>query len=481
MTTKSKDNLPKLQEGWVWSKLGECVEKITLTGKKLKQKDYQLKGKLPVVDQGQNFIGGYTNKEDCRISCTSPVIVFGDHTRVFKYVDFDFVAGADGVTALEPLEIFYPKLFFYFAQAIILPSKGYARHYQFLEKSHIPLPPLPEQHRIVEKIEELFSRLDAGIEELRKVKAEIKRYRQSVLKAAFEGRLTAEWREQHKDELEPASVLLERIKEERKKKEGKKHKELPPVNTTGLPELPLGWEWSITLEVCSSVRDGTHDTPKYVLKGVPLITSKNLKETGLDFINTKEISTEDHDKISVRSGVDTGDVLFAMIGTIGNPVVVKTDKTFSIKNVGLFKKNLDVIIPEYLMCWLSSPVFQMIAIEQELIKGTTQKFIPLGNLRSIPVPYTSLQEQHRVKDEIERLFSIANEVELEVDKSLKEAGRLRQSILKRAFEGKLVPQDPNDEPAVRLIERIREERARLAEKKKISKSRPRKATKRAQA
>lgn len=108
----------------------------------------------------------------------------------------------------------------------------------------ISLPPLPEQHRIVTKIEELFTRLDTGVEALKKIKAQLKRYRQAVLKHAFEGKLTKEWREAHKDELEPASVLLERIKAEKKKALGNKYKEPSPVDTSYLPELPRGWVWT---------------------------------------------------------------------------------------------------------------------------------------------------------------------------------------------------------------------------------------------
>ena len=212
--TNEINNLAELPEGWVWVKLAEIIEKVPLTGKKLKQSEYQEKGILPVIDQGHLFIGGYTNKEDLKVCCEFPVIVFGDHTRVVKYVDFDFVAGADGVKVIEPQKAFYPKLFYYFVQMIQLPDKGYARHFQFLEKSLIPLPPLPEQHRIVAKIEELFTKLDAGVEALKKIKAQLKRYRQAVLKYAFEGKFTEEWRKAHRDELEPPSVLLERIRKE---------------------------------------------------------------------------------------------------------------------------------------------------------------------------------------------------------------------------------------------------------------------------
>ena len=329
-----------------------------------------------------------------------------------------------------------------------------------LKQIHVPLPPLPEQHRIVAKIEELFTRLDAGVESIRKIKAQVKRYRQSVLKQAFEGRLTEEWRQAHQHELEPASILLECIRKERQQSAKGKYKELLPLDTHHLPKLPEGWVWTITSAVCSSVRDGTHDTPKYIEEGIPLVTSKNLRENGLDFTTARNISIEDHKKISVRSGVDAGDILFAMIGTIGNPVVVRTNKTFSIKNVGLFKKNEAFLDSEYLGFWLTSQVFREILEEKKLLKGTTQKFIPLEHLRILPVPLTSRLEQHRIVEEIERRFSVADQIEKTIDHSLGQAARLRQSILKRAFEGKLVPQDPNDEPAEKLLERVREDRAK---------------------
>ena len=108
-----------------------------------------------------------------------------------------------------------------------------------IEPLMFPLPPLAEQQRIVTKIEELFTKLDDGVEELKKVQLQLKRYRQSVLKSAFDGTLTAEWREEHKAELEPASMLLEKIKTERKK--SGKYKELAPLDTADLPELPEGW------------------------------------------------------------------------------------------------------------------------------------------------------------------------------------------------------------------------------------------------
>jgi len=179
----------ELPEGWVWVNVSNVIEKISTTGKKLKQSEYQSVGKLPVIDQGQIFVGGYTNKEELKVCCELPVIVFGDHTKAFKYIDFDFVAGADGVSVIKTIKVFCPKLFYYFLQAIPLPKRGYARHFQYLEKSFVPLPPLPEQKRIVAKLETLLAQLNKSKEHLAQVPQLIKHFRQSVLAAACSGQL----------------------------------------------------------------------------------------------------------------------------------------------------------------------------------------------------------------------------------------------------------------------------------------------------
>ena len=116
-------NLPK---GWVLTSIGSVIETVSLTGKKLKKRDYKDEGKLPVIDQGISFIGGYSDYEHLKLECQLPVIVFGDHTKTIKYVDFDFIPGADGIKVMKPEKIFIPKLFYYFIQAITLPDKGYA-------------------------------------------------------------------------------------------------------------------------------------------------------------------------------------------------------------------------------------------------------------------------------------------------------------------------------------------------------------------
>lgn len=202
-------------------------------------------------------------------------------------------------------------------------------------------------------------------------------------------------------------------------------------------ELPDSWKWATTSEVCASVRDGTHDSPKYVDDGIPLVTSKNLRNGQIDFSTAKLISKEDHQQISVRSGVEPGDVLFAMIGTIGNPVVVNEDKEFSIKNVGLFKKNSSAIDSQYLKHWLSSDPFFKIIEQQDLIKGTTQKFLPLGNLRTLSLPLPPLNEQKRIVAKIEELRDRLHRSKQALEAIPELCDRFRQSVLAAAFRGDL--------------------------------------------
>ena len=235
-------------------------------------------------------------------------------------------------------------------------------------------------------------------------------------------------------------------------------------------ELPNDWGWSSAEAICASVRDGTHDTPKYVESGIPLITSKNLINGKLDYTKIQMISEKDHEEISKRSGVDDGDILYAMIGTIGNPVVVKKTEEFSIKNVGLFKSNEEFIKSKYLKYWLDAPQFNNWL--KPRLKGTTQKFAPLGLLRSLPVPLAPPEQQKGIVAKIEELFS---HIDAGIE-ALKKAKQLlkqyRQSVLKAAVTGELTKEwrEANKnklEPASRLLERILKERRQKWEEQQL--------------
>ena len=151
----------------------DLVKKVSVVAdKKTKQKNYLAVGVLPIIDQGQEMIGGYTDDIDKQVVCDLPVIVFGDHTKAVKYIDFPFGAGADGIKVLQPKEGVLPKYLYYATQYLVLKleDKGYARHYQYIEKKELSIPLISEQEHIVARIEELFSQLDKGVETLQKTK-----------------------------------------------------------------------------------------------------------------------------------------------------------------------------------------------------------------------------------------------------------------------------------------------------------------------
>lgn len=178
----------KLPQGWQELPFSECVNKISIKYK-IKQKYYLKNGKYPIIDQGQNFIGGYSNDE-IAINIKKPVIVFGDHTRCFKYIDFDFIAGADGIKILEPKNFFNEKLFYYFCLILDFPNKGYSRHYQYLTKTIMRIPPIEVQKEIASRLDFSFDKIDRALKLLNQNKEYIKKYRLSLLKYAFDGKLT---------------------------------------------------------------------------------------------------------------------------------------------------------------------------------------------------------------------------------------------------------------------------------------------------
>lgn len=211
----------------------------------------------------------------------------------------------------------------------------------------VVLPPLVEQKRIVAKIEELLPLVDryaASYEKLEQFNAKFPEdMKKSILQYAIQGKLV-----EQRPEEGTAEELYRQIQTEKKRliKEGKikKEKPLPEIAEDEIPfDIPESWKWCRLSDVID-VRDGTHDSPKYVPVGIPLVTSKNLVNGVIDYGNVKYITQEDADKINVRSMVDDDDILFAMIGSIGNPVLVKKDREFCIKNMALFKRfaNTDI-------------------------------------------------------------------------------------------------------------------------------------------
>lgn len=196
--------------------------------------------------------------------------------------------------------------------------------------------------------------------------------------------------------------------------------------------MKKGWKEIKLGEYCD-VRDGTHDSPKYVQNGYPLVTSKNLKGSFIDYTNIKYITKDDYIKINERSKVDVGDILFAMIGTIGNATLVEEEPTFAIKNMALFKTN-SMLQGRFLRYY-----FQNNTILDDMrykAKGTTQPFVSLGYLRNLKIQVPTIIEQKEIVEYLDSSFAKIDKLKENAAKNLEEAKALFQSALKDALEPK---------------------------------------------
>lgn len=294
----------------------------------------------------------------------------------------------------------------------------------------------------------------------------------SILQLAIQGRLVPQLAEEGN-----AEDLYQQIQAEKQKliKEGKikKEKPLPPITDDEKPfEIPKNWKW-VRLYDILDVRDGTHDTPKYVIKGIPLITSKNLINNTINFETAKLISIEDAKYINTRSVVDTGDILFAMIGTIGNPVLVKKDREFCIKNMALFKP-IDCKLFEmlYLFWYLQKEQDSM----RKKASGGVQSFVSLKYLRNYLLPLPPLAEQNRIVAKIEEILPYVERYEAAYYKLQQLNKRfpddLQKSVLQLAIQGRLVPQCPEEGNVEDLYKQIQAEKQKLVKEGKIKKEKP---------
>ena len=286
----------------------------------------------------------------------------------------------------------------------------------------VPIPPREEMERIIAMLKRVLPKVadyavvDIALQNLNNSFPEA--LKKSILQEAVQGKLVPQ-----DPSDEPAEALLERIRAEKQRliKEGKikkdKHESVifrrdnSHYEKRGseevcideeIPfEIPIGWCWS-RLGTCLDVRDGTHDTPRYVSEGVPLVTSKNLSNGRVDFSTAKLISREDSQAINQRSKVDSGDIMYAMIGSIGNPVLYQGTDEFSIKNMALFKYVPDGMYMEY--------VYWFLVLAQEDMKkaasGGVQAFVSLGYLRNYLIPVPPIEEQKRICDTIEQALPL---------------------------------------------------------------------------
>lgn len=393
-----------------------------------------------------------------------------------------------------------PNFGFYYAQTLgpWLDSVSSATTVSIVNKGKFevapfPLAPYDEQTRIIEKLEELLSDLDAGVAELKTAQKKLAQYRQSLLKAAVEGALTAEWRKRNPPQ-ETGAQLLERILKERRARwevkqrakfaeQGKappkdwqdKYPEPVKPDTSDLAELPHGWVWAsldMLGEIVSGVAKGTKRDASIQVREVPYLRVANVQRGYLDLTEIKLILATERDieDLTLRNG----DVLFNEGGDrdkLGRGWVWCDEVANCIHQNHVFRMRpyLQETVPELVSH--QGNTFGKTWFQSAGKQTTNLASINMSMLRCFPVPVAPAFEQLEILSQLTQMIEALNDQEKSVELGLKQTTAQRKNILKAAFSGQLVPQDPNDEPASVLLERIRAERAEREKQPKPRKPR----------
>lgn len=384
-------------------------------------------------------------------------------------------------------------------QWLIDNAKGTAQKGVYLKtlgSAQIPIAPLAEQTRIVEKLEELISDLDAGVAELKAAQAKLVRYRQSLLKAAVEGALTAEWR-RHNTPEETGAQLLQRILSERRarweakqlakfaeqgkappKDWQKKYPEPVQPDTRDLPELPDGWVWAsldMLGEIASGVAKGTKRGADMQVREVPYLRVANVQRGFLDLSQVKTILATERDIEELK--LQAGDVLFNEGGDrdkLGRGWIWRGEVPCCIHQNHVFRMRpyLPDVLPELISH--HGNTFGKTWFQSAGKQTTNLASINMTILRMFPVPLGPASEQRELLSQLQLQIENIDRQQESIEHCLKQSTAQRKNILRAAFSGQLVPQDPNDEPASALLARIRAERVEREKAPKARKPKQRK-------
>jgi len=419
-------NLPK---GWKWASIPNVVGKngLFLDGDWIESKDQDVKGDVRLIQLADIGDGNFRNKSSrfltskranelrCTFLSEGDILVARMPDPIGRACIFPLKGRNKYVTAVDVAiirteeEIVNNKYLLYsinnleFRNSIEDLQSGTTRKRisrKNLSILEFPLPPKPTQLAIVSKIEELFSELDKGIEQLKAAQLQLKTYRKAVLKWAFEGKLTNE-----------------------NVKDG---------------ELPEGWRILKLKELAEEISDGDHQAPPKSTSGVPFITISNINKDNnrIDFSDTFSVNKEYYVSLKINRKPLKGDVLYTVTGSFGIPIFIDFEKEFCFqRHIGLIRP-LEPTKQKWLYYLLQSPKVYNQA--KSTATGTAQKTVALSSLRNFEVPFCSKEEQAKIVQEIESRLSVADKMEESTTQSLQQAEALRQSILKKAFEGRLV-------------------------------------------
>lgn len=442
------ESFPK---SWPVSKLDDLLNYIQPTKYIVESTEYYKTGSVPVLTAGKSFILGYTLETD-GIFSTPPVIIFDDFTTATKLVNFPFKVKSSAMKILQPRNTAVNlKYVFFYMQTIRVTTDTHKR-YWISEYSKLPVPtPTGDiQQVIVSKIEELFSEIDKGIETLKTAQKQLKVYRQSVLDSAFSGAysITSEFETTAENHISQVVNSIHLEKKSIFETLGFRFsipKEILPVESFNLPKLPEQWLW-ITAETISapekySIGIGPFGSnlkiTDYRTEGVPLVFVKNI--TRNDYARDLKYISQQKFKELIAHSIKPLDILITKMGSPPGDCSVYPDNrppaviTSDCLKLRVWTKYGDVSFFKY--------AIESNIIKKQLLirtKGVAQKKISLERFRTVHFPFTHINEQKRIVQEIESRLSVADKMEETITQSLLQAEALKQSILKKAFEGKLI-------------------------------------------
>jgi len=428
----------ELPRSWALAQFDLLLTNATSSERKLPQNQYREGGRFPIVDQGVADVGGFTDDDTLVHPGPYPCIVFGDHTRCLKYVQQAFVQGADGVKVLLPHSQMEPKYLLWVLRALELPSRGYGRHFAALRDRSIRVAPFAEQRRIVEAIETHFSWLDAAVATLERVRVNLRRYRAAVLQSAVEGRLEGN----HGSAIEGDTWV--------------------PLREC-IVSIDQGWS-----PLCDK-----H----------PCVTSDEWGVIKTTSVQPMVFSDSDHKRLpphfAPRPGIEvrSGDLLVTRAGPrsrVGIACLVRHSRPRLMVCDKVYRLRIDEsrTVAAFVELVLNSPA--LCRSLDSIKSGISDSGVNLTQERFLDllVPLPPVDRQQSLAAEVDRQLSIVESVDRIVTALQARTSRLRRSVLRVAFEGRLVSQDPCDEPASVLLDRLRCERAAMSSslKKKLTRS-----------
>ena len=461
------DEAFEIPVNWEWIGATTPAVMVSDQGKKVQTKDILEAGKYPVVDQGKMFIRGYCDDSDKVISVAEPIVLFGDHTRETKFIDFDFVVGADGVKLLQPICI-DPSFYFLVLRWLPLESRGYARHFKLLKAARIPLPPLAEQKRIVAKVDELMAlcdRLEAQQQERETrhaalARASLARFadaptpanlpflfhpsyaippadlRKSILTLAVQGKLVP----QDPNDTPASEMLASDAKLPDGHVRRRKIMKRAPIASKAemFPDLPPSWEYAAVqtlydLNMIVDYADGNHGSlyprsSEFGESGVTFVTARDIANGRVSWEGCARLN-EDRAHQLTKGWAQGGDVLLTHNATVGRVAKVEREigKFLLGTSATFYRLNEAFIDPGYFYHVLCSPTWQRQL--GAIMEQTTRNQVSIQKQAYFQVPIPPLAEQRRIVAKVEQLMALVDALETQLAASRATAANLLSALV----------------------------------------------------